>query len=280
VKAARDTVQRGLWSVLDASDAILGKVDPLTPPRRLMNVGSNGFTRSDFNAIGRELFRYLVEVGGLTPNDKVLDVGCGVGRMAIPLTSYLSAAGSYDGFDIIAESIDYCTHKYSPRFPNFHFYHTDIYNTAYNPGGKGASHEYRFPFGDETFSFVVLTSVFTHMLSPGLENYLAEIERVLTKGGRCFITYFVLDHESEQLLLSNKSAMAFSYPIDHGKSTDAINPEAATAYDERYIRDLYLKLGLRIAEPIRYGSWSGKSTNVGFQDIILGVKTGRPSAPA
>jgi hypothetical protein len=52
----------------------------------------------------------------------------------------------------------------------------------------------------------------------------------------------------------------------------ARDPEAAVALNESYIRKLYLKWGLHIVEPIHYGSWCERKTDVGYQDIIIGTK--------
>ena len=46
------------------------------------------------------------------PGERVLDVGCGIGRMARPLAGYLTGDGSYDGFDVNREGIRWCTRRY------------------------------------------------------------------------------------------------------------------------------------------------------------------------
>ena len=40
--------------------------------------------------IGKRFLQHFIELGKLKPNDIVLDVGCGIGRMAFPLTKYLN----------------------------------------------------------------------------------------------------------------------------------------------------------------------------------------------
>jgi len=40
----------------------------------------------NFKSVGEKFLRYFKDVGGLKPDDEdVLDVGCGIGRMAISL---------------------------------------------------------------------------------------------------------------------------------------------------------------------------------------------------
>jgi hypothetical protein len=49
--------------------------------------------------IGEEFLGFFTALAGLSPDDRVLDVGSGKGLTALPLTRYLSGLGSYEGFD-------------------------------------------------------------------------------------------------------------------------------------------------------------------------------------
>lgn len=97
---------------------------------------------------------------------------------------------------------------------HFHFQHSNVYNKYYNPHGKVRAQDFQFPFDDESLDFVFLTSVFTHMLPSDLENYLSEISRVLKTGGKCLITFFILNEESESLVRSGRSTLDFRYKIE------------------------------------------------------------------
>ncbi len=264
LKTALGAVSRCLCDHLDVAR---GKRDPLVPPARLHFVG-----KGDFITIGNEFFGYFKDLCGLQPEDRVLDVGCGIGRMARPLTGYLRGAGSYDGFDIVPEGIKWCARNITKRYPGFRFQLADVHNAAYHPQGRYPAADFRFPYPDRSFDFVFLVSVFTHMLPPDLTNYLGEVARVLAPGKTCFVTYFLLNDESRRCLAGGSSALDFRF---HGEGFLTINegtPEQAVAYEEGFVRDLYRERGLRITEPIRYGSWSGRENGMTHQDVVIATR--------
>ncbi len=251
----------------DVLDYFRGRRDPLVPPRGIAHVGGG-----DFRKIGERSLAHFVKFGGLRPDDRVLDVGCGVGRMAAPLTRYLSPDGSYEGFDIVPKEIEWCKRNIAPRFPNFRFQVADIQNKEYNPWGKVDASEYEFPYEDASFDFVILTSVFTHLLPEEVNNYLSEIRRVLKPGGRCFVTFFLLNDESLRLIGEEQNTISFDHNLGSYRIKDKDTPENAVAYDEPYVYSLYKRYDLRIEEPVRYGSWSGRRGGADYQDILVASK--------
>jgi ubiquinone/menaquinone biosynthesis C-methylase UbiE len=237
----------------------------LIPPIELRNLVGGG----DFKEIGEQLLHEIIDLGRLKPNDHVLDIGCGVGRVAIPLTKYLSKIGSYEGFDITPASINWCQKNITPKYPNFNFQLIDIYNKAYNPTGKYRASQLKFPYKDNSFDFIILISVFTNMLPEDIENYMSEIARVLKNNGRCFITLFLLNPESLYMINNGFSSLEFPYEFAGYRAEHQNLPEAAVAYNEQLIRELIEKYQLKIDGPIYYGSWCDRDITSRYQDVII-----------
>ena len=248
---------------------LFGDLAPLVPSIEQMFDGPQSL--EEFKTNGEEFLKIYKEVCGLKVDEKMLDVGSGIGRKTLPLTQYFNEHAVYEGIDITKEGVEWCRKKITTRFPNFHFQQIDVYNKEYNPGGTHQAADYKFPFADETFTFVMLGSVFTHMMPDDLKNYLSEVSRVMAKGGRCLITYFLLNEESLGLIERGESAGDFKDVHEIYRTVSPEVPEIGIAFHETWIRDLYKEMGLTVAR-VDYGSWCGRKKYLTYQDLILATK--------
>ena len=190
---------------LDLGDRALGRGDRLVPPRRLRGFAGD----SDFVATGDELLRLARAHGGLSADSRVLDVGCGIGRLARTLTGVLdpAAGGAYVGFDPVAPAVAWCAARYPAHF---RFVHADLRNDLYNPDGAVAATDYRFPVDDGWATLVVATSVFTHLDRPEVDRYLAETRRAMAPGAGALLTFFLLDDDSRAALADGRARQPFA----------------------------------------------------------------------
>lgn len=272
VRAHSSVLARGLRSAavggLDQMDRALGRQDPLVPPRRLSRVGAG-----DFRSVGNEVLRQLVELGGLAPTDDVLDVGSGSGRVAIPLTGFISG-GSYTGFDVDAQMVSWCQGAVTARFPAFTFTTLDVANSHYNRDGCVAAGGARFPYDDNAFDFALATSLFTHMLPSDFANYAREIARTLRPGATMFATFFLFDDE----VLARQSSGATRIDLRHQllETTTGIGyramsprtPETAIGLDAAFVNGTLREAGLDV-QAVHHGWWSGGPNPNLYQDVVI-----------
>jgi SAM-dependent methyltransferase len=239
----------------------------LAPPPELKFVGDG-----DFHAVGNEFLALFTRLAELQPSHRVLDVGCGVGRMAVPLLDFLSPEGSYEGFDVVPGAVDWCRQNLSTRNPRFRFQLADIRNEYYFAAGNFAAEDYVFPYADGSFDLVILTSVFTHLMPAATANYLKEIRRVLKPEGRSFITWFVINDESRRLIAEGKSALHLVHPHAGILTTNPSAPEEAVGFDEDRLRAMYEDAGLVLRSPIYFGQWCGRRDGTTFQDVAVACR--------
>jgi len=123
----------------------------------------------EFDAIG-VLLRETLIYHGLQKNHYVIDVGCGSGRLAKPLSEYLE--GKYLGIDVVPQLLDYAR-KLVGR-PDWRF-----------QMAEGLT----IPAQDEQADMVCFFSVLTHLLHEESFVYLREAKRVLKPGGKIVLSF-------------------------------------------------------------------------------------------
>jgi SAM-dependent methyltransferase len=200
----------------------------------------------------------------------VLEVGCGVGRDAIPLTRVLGAPGSYVGLDVSGPSIDWCQENITARHPNFRFDHLNIHSDFYNPQGSLRANEVRLPVASSSIDRIILQSVFTHMFEPDIVHFLREFRRVLRRDGRVFASFFVLGGESLRLSTETADVLKFTHPHGRGcRVNDLGYPEAAVGYTPPALVRIVRRGGFTFDQPVHLGSWCGRRDVEDGQDIAI-----------
>jgi len=131
----------------------------------------------DFEAVGVLEFCALQQ-NGLERHHRVVDVGCGSGRLAFQLKDFLQ--GTYVGMDVVPELFEYA--KRICDRPDWEFY---------------AAPGLEIPEPDQSADFVCFFSVFTHLLHEESYRYLRDAHRVLKPNGRVvfsFLDFAVPEH--------------------------------------------------------------------------------------
>lgn len=224
-----------------------------------------------FEIISNSHIQILCETVGLSPNHHILEVGCGIGRDAIPLTS-LIADGSYIGIDIIEPSIAWCNENISRRHPNFSFYHLDIKDQLHNPNGTTTTRSCTLPAGDQSVDRIILWSVFTHMFRYDIVHYLDEFRRILKPGGRVFMTCFIADSRSLESVRNPSSGSSLTFKSEFGPGcyvNDLVAPAGAVAFTEQSLREMVAAAELSVVEPMLRGSWAGLADSKLGQDALI-----------
>lgn len=219
-------------------------------------------------ATGEELVRLLRRFGNLRRHDRVLDVGCGPGRVAIPLQRVLTR-GSYEGLDIVEGIIEWNRVNITGVSPHFRFHHLEVESSLYNPGGGAPAARVTFPFAAGEFTRVFAFSLFSHLPAEGASRYLSEIARVLRPGGKALLTFLLLDQGARRRLQAGLGDIALPHDWEHGLLCSRERVEAGVAYDAEWVLAHAAEVGLDLLGPVRWGRWSGRELGLSYQDVLV-----------
>lgn len=188
------------------------------------NLAMSKAVGGDFEYVGSLEYQFLVNVG-LKPTDHIIDIGCGSGRLAYQLANYLTD-GHYLGTDVVPELLEYA--KNLVDRDNFRFELTN---------------GFVIPEQDKQADWVVLFSVFTHLMQEEIYIYLKEIKRVLKPDGKVVFSFFEFTSPGLWHIFEEEVKNIYNpHPLNIFISRDAINAWAehlgmeVVAYYDSHIR--------------------------------------------
>jgi SAM-dependent methyltransferase len=241
----------------------------LLPPlmmRRIVGEPFSDIYGRCFELTGRHIQTKLVHDAGLKGESHILDIGSGCGRIAIPLTESIDLSGSYYGLEAVRAMVNWCHRKITPKFPQFHFIHCDVYNKFYNPKGKERDESYQFPFNANQFDLIIATSIFTHLQPAAAQNYIRQCARVMKSDGILFMTCFLIENGDH----SSDGNLQFTNPLEGGAfAAKASTPECAAAYPIQWFLERFEESHFAFVPPVRWGSWAGKASAYSGQDVLI-----------
>ncbi len=262
-------VRRIYYLPTDIYEGATGKRHPLQPPKGIIYTGSGDYLKESYKRLEQ-----LKKHCELKSSSHILDIGSGIGRIAVPLTEYLDHSGKYEGFDVVKLGVDWCKKNISSQFPQFNFRYIPLMNDLYRSDGADPA-TFRFPYDDNSFDSCVVNSVFTHMVPEEVSHYMSELSRVLKKGGKGIVTFFIYDDNYNPDTIKSYD-FQFRYDYEHYRLMDKKVKSANVAYKENYLKnELLQKNGLKEIKRIN-GFWpTGKRRHEidDFQDVVFIEKT-------
>jgi SAM-dependent methyltransferase len=226
----------------------------------------------DFALAGRENLKLLIEHAGLEPDSRVLDIGCGTGRMAAPLAAWLNEGAGYVGFDVSESAISTCRRTLGSTRPDFQFVHADIRNREYRSGGSISETAFKFPAEDASVDVAFATSVFSHMTLDSITHYLAETRRVLKPGGRFMFTAYALTPERIAAIHQGQGQLAFKPWRDDAMVIDPKSPERAIAHPLSGLVAAIRQSELDLPAGVLFGGWLPPTQYGGGQDLFTACR--------
>jgi len=139
-----------------------------------------------FEAAAQLTLEILERSVGVQPDDEILEIGCGVGRMAQPLSA---RCARWTGADVSENMLSFARQR-TAGLDNVDFVALNGWDLS--------------PIADESLDLVYCTVVFMHLDEWERFNYICESMRVLRPGGRVFVdNYNLLSEEGWDFFMKN-----------------------------------------------------------------------------
>ncbi len=235
---------------------------------------------ADPKLVGQFCFHNIQLHLPLAPHDRVLDFGCGIGRVLVQVANNLPPTAAVVGMDIMPEVIAFCREYIAPSFGHATFELIEGSNVHYNKYINGAAAMKKAAvvstYGGQ-FSKAYAFSVFTHVDLADFSALLRFVGELLAPGGDFMFTCFLLTEYSRAAIKNKTVQFSFDQPRhEHAGNVFIGNPAdrlAFIAFDLGLVEKLVFDAGLIISR-VEYGAWRGCGFGSSLQDIVVVRKQG------
>jgi SAM-dependent methyltransferase len=232
---------------------------------------------SDPEAVGDICYKILKRYIEINDNSKLLDFGCGIGRVALSVLKHTPHINRMTGLDIVPQLVNFCRENISAAFPQTHFQLVKGSNDHYDHFIAAAPTKSVYEDGalstlSASFTGAYAFSVFTHVEIADFGPLLRSLFEYLKPGGELLFTAFLLTPLSRNAIDTKTALFAFgdcgyesNGRIFVGNKKDRLG---FIAYDVSSIEQITYEAGLTITH-IEHGAWTGAGFSSSLQDVIV-----------
>lgn len=229
----------------------------------------------DPEEVGFFCYHNIKQQIGFAPGDRILDFGCGIGRVLVQVAKETDPSTKIVGMDIMPDAIAFCRENIAGIFPNTTFELIEGGNVHYDKyivsGGAKSRADILGSYG-RSFSKAYAFSVFTHVDLDDFATLLRFVGDLLAKDGELLLTCFILTAFSRAAIENKKTTFGFdasSFENDGqvfiGNGADRL---AFIAYDLGLLDKLVSEAGLVISR-IEFGAWRGSGFGSSLHDMLV-----------
>ncbi len=234
------------------------------PAEYIQNIGCSD--KQHFKNSSVNQFKELVQRFRVADDWKILDMGCGCGRMAVPFSEYLGAKGQYIGFDVWPDGIEWCHENIRKDF-QFKILHA-ANNYYYEDQRSFKKNNFSLSFIErQTVDLVFAISVFSHLKKEDAQIYLAEISKILKFRMYAYITCFIID---EYFFEYQRGTGTFSEVLEeeHGCYYGYQKQDFFAGFSLENLKEWITNSGLELVF-YELGTWAEKPGSREFQDLLI-----------
>jgi cyclopropane fatty-acyl-phospholipid synthase-like methyltransferase len=269
--APRETAGASADPIQDASNRAWHSL-MVDPPRALPTAAMMKTTGSasteHYLATMREYLADVIRHTKLAPTARLLDLGCGCGRLATGLARYLEAGGEYCGIDVWQDGIDWCRQHLTGTAGEFSFHTVAAANNYYFADDTGEANAFDLSgVPSHHFDAVVALSLFSHLKYADTRQYLELIARALTADGRAYLTFFVVDPDARRFMAETGNHQSLQRN-DDGMWYAYSGANFFAGYEPETLQALFSECGLEV-EAQAPGSWAKKPNARLYEDWFL-----------